>query len=145
MLLGAMVLLLLQRVVLSHPQALKALSPGRVIVINKPLFRDVLSVVLQSGSPASKERTFTVLAMCEMDQAASSCDNQVSMNEEAEESESLPKPYAPQTLFHPEGACGQQLVHIKVDHIATITTKTLKISAEKIVDDCKKRQMPRFR
>ena len=57
----------------------------------------------------------------------------------------MPPPVTNEELFHPEGPCGHKLLTVRPDEISVITTKTLKISADLIVDDVKKHQIPRFR
>ena len=57
----------------------------------------------------------------------------------------LPRPVTENKLFHPESPCGHEMLELTVDNISVITVKTLKISGDKIVDECKKRQIPRFR
>ncbi|TFJ96379.1 transaldolase [Platysternon megacephalum] len=72
---------MLQRRVAESASGLKALAPGRVVIVNNPAHRNALGVILQLGP-------------CEL---------------------------------------------------AAITGKTLRVNAERILEDVKKRQMPRFR
>lgn len=48
-------------------------------------------------------------------------------------------------LFQPEGPCWHDMVDCKADDISVVTTKTLRIDPDKIINDVKKRQQPRFR
>ena len=57
----------------------------------------------------------------------------------------LPRPVLEQYLFVPEGQCSQAVVSITVEDIAVVSSNVLKITAEKILDDVKKREQPRFR
>jgi hypothetical protein len=57
----------------------------------------------------------------------------------------LPKPVIIENLYRPDGACGHEMITVKCDDIRSITTKSLKVNADKIIDDIKKRKIPRFR
>ena len=125
---------------MSHPQAIKALGPGRIIIVDNNTFKNSLGVILQTSSASSKERTFTALVICE----------QVSGKETAASKHCGSDVIDPRSvtdirLFRPEGQCGHRVVTLKAEDISVITIRTLKITAERIIDDFKKRQQPRFR
>lgn len=127
---------------LSHPQAVKSLSPGRVIVVDIDVHRNSLAIILQAGPLSSKDRTFMTLILTEQSVLASNTQK----NESNKDSDwSLPQPVLTNQLFRPEGACGHAVIQVKTDNISIITTKTLKVNADKIVDDYRKRQIPRFK
>ena len=48
-------------------------------------------------------------------------------------------------LFQPEGPCGQVVEEIIAADIVELVNKTLKVDSEKIIDNHKKRLIPRFR
>ena len=50
---------------MSHPQAIKALGSGRVVVVDTEKHRNTLGVVLQTGPATAKIRTFATLVICE--------------------------------------------------------------------------------
>lgn len=142
----------LQGVVLSHPLAVKALSPGRVVVISNNSVANVLGVVLKSIIGASSERIFTVLVICDINSnSTKNSDSDSSKNSaSAINSNNIPdtdvvKPLIKTRLFQPEGKCGHEVVQCKADLVDVVTTKTIRIDADKIINDVKKREQPRFR
>ena len=117
-------------------------------------------MVLKTTQSTTRGRIFTVLVITEQNQTENGFQNthnekraengvQNTNNENEAETEqsdsSFPRPVIANQLFHPEGLCGQKVLEVLADDISSITTKTLKVNAEKIIDDIKKRQMPRFR
>ncbi len=65
--------------------------------------------------------------------------------EEKDEENSLPRPVLQRTLFLPEGQCGHEVVELTMKDIGAITTKQLKANCDIILEDWRKRQIPRFR
>ncbi len=128
-----------QKVVASHPTGVKILSTGRVVTVQTQNHKNALGVIL-SSSTASKERTFKTLVICHKD--ATSQNDGKSGNDVVSPHV---QPILKEKLFHPEGACGQVVLDLKGSEIDAITTQTIKVAAEKIADDVKKRQIPRFR
>ncbi|KAL5012765.1 hypothetical protein ScPMuIL_011316 [Solemya velum] len=126
----------LQGVVLSHPAAIKSLTAGRVVLVDCGQHRNVLSVILQSSMLSSKEKTFLALVIC--DKISSSQD-------QLDSDDGDTKPILDTPLFRPEGQCWHEMITLKPCDISAITMKTIKVDAEKIVNDVKKRQQPRFR
>ncbi|XP_036411307.1 helicase SKI2W [Megalops cyprinoides] len=125
----------LQRAVLESVSGLKALSVGRVVVVNNAQHCNALGVILQVSSD-SVNRTFTALILCEKG------------NEEmgAEPPKARPLPHLHSTaLFIPEGPCSHTVQKLKLQDISAITVKTLKVIPERIIDNYNKRQQPRFR
>ncbi|TSK28272.1 Helicase SKI2W [Bagarius yarrelli] len=87
-------------------------------------------------STDSVNRTFTALIICEKG------------NEEAsgnvQNSQGFTHLHNP-SLFIPEGPCSHTVQKLTLKDISAITVKTLKVIPERIIDDFKKRQQPRFR
>lgn len=137
----------LQKVILTHPQAIKALSPGRVVVIDNHHYRNTLAFVLKADTSSRSGKRYVVLIMCEQKQewpelqAANSSD---SLHSNADNEYLMPRPYASE-LFRPEGVCGHEVITVSSDDISCVTTTSSKIAADKILDDFKKRQIPRFK
>lgn len=134
--------------ILSHPQAIKALSPGRIVVIDTNKHRNTLGVVLQSGSATAKTRTFTTLVLSEQKvntQNGPQCETTHSSSDDAKLDSDLPRAVVEDKLFYPEGPSSHELLEVTADNISVITTKTLKVAGDKITEECKKRQIPRFR
>ncbi|XP_016141563.1 superkiller complex protein 2 [Sinocyclocheilus grahami] len=125
----------LQRAVLESMNGLKALSVGRVVIVNNGQHHNALAVILQVSNDAVN-RTFTALIICEKG------------NEEAASDDLSNKAFHPiysTTLFIPEGPCSHTVQKLKLQDISAITTKTLKVIPERIIDNYNKRQQPRFR
>ncbi|KAI4818074.1 hypothetical protein KUCAC02_011439 [Chaenocephalus aceratus] len=124
----------LQRAILESVNGLKALSVGRVVVVNNKQHLNALGVILQVSND-SVNRTFTALAICEKG------------NEEEEgkgNTNSFPHLYNT-ALFIPEGPCSHTVQKLKLQDISAITVKTLKVIPDRIIDNYSKRQQPRFR
>uniref|UniRef100_A0A672LGB0 SKI2 homolog, superkiller viralicidic activity 2-like n=1 Tax=Sinocyclocheilus grahami TaxID=75366 RepID=A0A672LGB0_SINGR len=123
------------RAVLESMNGLKALSVGRVVIVNNGQHHNALAVILQVSNDAVN-RTFTALIICEKG------------NEEAASDDLSNKAFHPiysTTLFIPEGPCSHTVQKLKLQDISAITTKTLKVIPERIIDNYNKRQQPRFR
>lgn len=127
----------LQGVVLSHPAAIKSLSAGRVIIINDELRKNVVAVVLSSTVGTNNVRTFTCLAICDK--------GGVTLSKEEVAKSAQITPVMGKSLFIPEGPCWHELVQVKAENVSIVTTKTIRVDVDKIVNDVKKRQQPRFR
>ncbi|XP_029976354.1 superkiller complex protein 2 [Salarias fasciatus] len=125
----------LQRAILESVNGLKALSVGRVVVVNNKQHLNALGVILQVSSD-SVNRTFTALVICEKG------------NEEGEEqgADHMSFPHLYNTaLFIPEGPCSHTVKKLKLQDISAITVKTLKVIPDRIIDNYNKRQQPRFK
>lgn len=124
---------ILQRAILESVNGLKALSVGRVIVVNNKQHLNALGVILQVSND-SVNRTFTALIICEKG------------NEEGEGKNNNAFPHLFNTaLFIPEGPCSHTVQRLKLQDITAITVKTLKVIPDRIIDNYNKRQQPRFR
>ena len=124
----------------SHPLGVKALSPGRVIIVSTRSNHNALGVIL-SSSTASKERTFKALVLCSQADPGASVTQEQSSDSRRYHVEPLRK----EPLFQPEGPCGHTVLDLLGQDIGTVTTATIKVNSDRIVEDFKKRQMPRFR
>ncbi|XP_019620739.1 PREDICTED: helicase SKI2W-like [Branchiostoma belcheri] len=128
----------LQKQILTSPHGLKALSAGRVVTVSNHKHNNALGVVLQVTSGSGNEKLFTTLILC---------DPSVS---ESPTSDPRPDhkvtPVLPNSaLFLPDGPCGHVIEPLRPEDITMATTSTLKVNADRIVDDVRKRQQPRFR
>uniref|UniRef100_A0A3B3VUC6 SKI2 subunit of superkiller complex n=1 Tax=Poecilia latipinna TaxID=48699 RepID=A0A3B3VUC6_9TELE len=125
----------LQKAIMESVNGLKALSVGRVVIVNNKQHLNALGVILQVSSD-SVNRTFTALIICDKG------------NEEvagkAEDSTSFQHLYNT-ALFIPEGPCSHTVQKLKLQDISAITVKTLKVIPDRIIDNYNKRQQPRFR
>ncbi|BFZ20866.1 hypothetical protein BsWGS_23905 [Bradybaena similaris] len=123
----------IQSVIFSHPAAVKALSPGRVLMIRRPLGQAVLGVLLTSSMGISNERKFTTLVITEKGA------------EHGRTPLTEVEAVLATSLFLPEGPCWQVVVDLTSEDIVRITTKVIKIDAEGIQNDCARRELPRFK
>ncbi|KAF7662120.1 hypothetical protein LDENG_00245760 [Lucifuga dentata] len=125
----------LQHGILESVSGLKAVSVGRVVVVNNKQHLNALGVILQVSND-SVNRTFTALIICEKG------------NEEGKgngpDATALPHLYNT-ALFIPEGPCSHTVQKLKLQDISAITVKTLKVIPDRIIDNYNKRQQPRFR
>ncbi|CAF92300.1 unnamed protein product, partial [Tetraodon nigroviridis] len=122
----------LRHAILESVNGLKALSVGRVVVVNNKQHLNALGVILQVSSDAVN-RTFTALIICEKG------------NEEGEgNSDAFPHLFNT-ALFIPEGPCSHTVQKLKLEDISSITVKTLRVIPDRIIDNYNKRQQPRFR
>lgn len=131
---------LIQRRVAESASGLKALAVGRVVIVSTPAHRNALGVILQV-SPDAANRTFTTLVLCE-----------TAPEGETPAGGDSPSPEVPypddlllNKLFLPEGPCSHAVEHLAPCAIRALTGKTLRVNAERILEDVRKRQMPRFR
>ncbi|XP_041868144.1 helicase SKI2W [Melanotaenia boesemani] len=125
----------LQQAILESVNGLKALSVGRVVVVNNKQHLNALGVILQVSNDAMN-RSFTALIICEKG------------NEEGEGKgnnyTAFPHLYNT-ALFIPDGPCSHTVQKLKLQDISGITVKTLKVIPERIIDNYNKRQQPRFK
>lgn len=122
----------LRQAILESVNGLKALSVGRVVVVNNKQHLNALGVILQVSCD-SVNRTFTTLIICEKGN-----------EERAGSREAFPHLYNT-ALFIPEGSCSHTVQKLKLEDISSITVKTLKVIPDRVIDNYNKRQQPRFR
>ncbi|XP_006813031.1 superkiller complex protein 2-like, partial [Saccoglossus kowalevskii] len=127
----------LQKLIVTNPHAAKALTPGRILVINYGNLRNLLAVLLSVSGSSSTVRTFTVLIITD-----ANADSPIS---QSVSNATMPITPTSKRLYHPEGTCGHTVVEVKGENISVITTRTMKVSGDKVIEDYKKRQIPRFR
>ena len=106
------------------------LTPGRVVVLDTRCHRNTLAVILQG----LKDKRMKVLILCDA--------SKVETNDDKDD---LPRPVTERYLNVPVGRCSQLVLSITVSDIAVVSSKVIKISADKIIDDVRKREQPRFK
>uniref|UniRef100_A0A8C8RM87 Ski2 like RNA helicase n=1 Tax=Pelusios castaneus TaxID=367368 RepID=A0A8C8RM87_9SAUR len=134
---------LIQRRIVESSSGLKALAPGRVVIVNNRAHRNALGVILQVSSNAST-RTFSTLVLCEKTPEGETPADGAGGDSPAPEVP-FPDDLLLNKLFLPEGPCGHIVEKLDPCDITAITAKTLRVNAERILEDVKKREMPRFR
>ena len=55
------------------------------------------------------------------------------------------QPFLKRRLFLPEGRCSHRIVQVNGSEISAITVRQMKLDTNKIIEDHKKRMLPRFR
>ena len=127
-----------------HPNSSKAMSAGRVLVIDCDSFENALAVLLKTtSSSGSNQKQFTVLVVCDK--------NTPQVQSKPSQKSTKPskppvRPVLPNRAFYrPEGASSQQVLVLSAHDITDVTNRTLKVNSDRIIDDVKKRQQPRFR
>jgi len=132
---------------LSHPVPGKALSAGRVVVVNYKGLVNVLGIIL-SVDLKSKQRSFQVLLLSpqqSQDLGSGSLGDRTEYGLKNTRHDMF-LGLAEQHIKQTDLVCTEHAVVTLGDHnIIDITSKTLKIEADKIVNDVKKREIPRFR
>jgi len=134
---------------LSHQVPVKALVAGRVIVINHGGRINVLGLVLAVDNK-SKQRGYNVLVLSpgseNMDFASLSLTNDKAVNNPSKE-----RILSFLSMASPLVTAGDvintehSIVSLHDEDILEITKETIKIDADKITADVKKREIPRFR
>jgi len=109
----------------------KVLTSGRVVVLDTKKYHSAAAVVL-----LNKDNNIKVLVLSGQNSSLSTDDEDQSV---------LPRPVISNKLSFPEGYCSQVVADISVDDIAVVSVKVLKVNADRIIDDVRKREQPRFR
>ena len=123
---------------LSLPIPGKALSPGRVVIIHQEASVNILGIILHVDMKA-KQRTFQVLIN-------RSAESQDSVNEEVDARKNLFLSLVDQKIQSTDVMSSHHSVVSLTDvNILQITNKVIKIEADKIINDIKKREIPRFK
>ena len=123
---------------LSLPIPGKALNPGRVVIIHQEASVNILGIILHVDMKA-KQRTFQVL----INRSAESQDVD---NEEVDARKNLFLSLVDQKIQSTDVMSSHHSVVSLTDvNILQITNKVFKIEPDKIINDIKKREIPRFK
>lgn len=152
-----------QAAILSSSHGQRALSPGRVITINTAVHKNTLAVILQAqnvstqgystmqSQPVSspKERKFQVLVICDAAENKP-VNNDMKANSKVPDAvkgdvDDDVQPFIKRRLFLPEGRCSNRIIQVNGNEISAISVRQMKVDTSKIIDDHKKRMLPRFR
>ncbi|XP_033114807.1 helicase SKI2W-like [Anneissia japonica] len=128
----------LQWTSITHSQ-IKALSIGRVVVVNTEKHVHALGVVL-SLYAANRHSKFKTLVICDKQSQ-----DRNSQSNEVPARKLKVKMVLKTNLYQPEGICWHDVVELVASDVYEITSKTLDVNAEKILSDWNTRQIPRFR
>lgn len=121
------------------------LAPGRVIVIANKTHRNALGMILlnQKTSPSKDplDKLFTALILTSNSNRGNG--TPVEMKPTAEDE--ITVPFITRKLSVYDGPCTQIVEEIRGSDIVFVVAKKIKTEASIIIDDHKKRQIPRFR
>ncbi|OBZ78640.1 hypothetical protein A0H81_01271 [Grifola frondosa] len=116
----------------NHPQGVKLLQPGRVIILRDGHFRWNLAVLLKiapsqlaSASVADKIRLYYVLAMV---------DPEVKRGEHDIDSQAIPPRWPPQLDVLTKSDATYELTAVPLSSIAIVSNRTIKVEVEWIVE-----------
>ena len=124
---------------MSLSQARKVLTPGRVLTLLLTDYQYTLATVVQTSA-----KGVTVFMLCE-EMYESECSAQQLVEQSARDLH-LVRGYQPfQELHLPEYPVKHLVVNIPFEVVFNITHHVLDIEPTKIINDYKKRQIPRFR
>lgn len=153
---------LFKAAILSSAHGQRALSPGRVVTINTSEHRNALAVILQAENPPNHgystmhsqpvsspiERNFLVLVICDDREQSPGSNEESSLSKPSVPSADMAdeiQPFLKLKLFLPERRCSHSVTQVKGTEISAISVRQLKVDTSKIIDDHKKRMLPRFR
>jgi len=135
--------------VLSQPPVLKTLTAGRVVILDRlEQQANVLGVVVQGPVLSSREKTLKLLVLCdEAPQPPNKAPSTVPDPAAArvEDTFEMPRPVMACSLFRPAGKCGHDVISVNIEQLSVISSKMLKVNADKILADYTKRQSFKFR
>ncbi|XP_041428816.1 helicase SKI2W [Xenopus laevis] len=131
-----------QKRVVESINGMKCLSVGRIIIISTEYHPWVPGVILQVSSDASN-RVYTTLVLCEKKREIGV--THLETREKEGKKAPVPEDLLMGKVFRPEGPCDYKLLKLRSSDINIVTGKTLRIHADKILDDITRSQMPRYR
>ena len=129
--------------------------PGRVVVIKNQNHLNALGVILHVGSLATStkfsttsreplEKIYTILILCDKtyDSIEENSESKQRGNENVEHHHSR---FLSKDVFQPQGQNSQVVEEIYAASIVDIVNKMLKLDYVKLIDNHKKKLIPRFR
>lgn len=132
----------LQEPFLSFPQVMKALQPGRVVTIYVSKYRYVLAMVLATRMQISAKLTVLLLCGAE-DEEEAIAQSLVDVTETEMKSVHVYDCF--DELHLPDPPLKHVVVDIPSMLLINITEEVIKIDPLKVINDYRKRQIPRFR
>jgi len=126
---------------LSLPAPGKALTPGRVLVVNYKGFINVLAIIL-TVDMKSKQRTFQALVCLNVDRIEESKEKGSSFEDRKSFFMSIVDPKITTSDIMSNQ---HSLISLNDENIHHITNLSVKIEQDKIINDIKKREIPRFK
>ena len=128
---------------------IRSLSPGRVVVVANKTFRNSLAIILQQSSLRQQtslskdplDKLFTVLILTSKQTKADEGNKDLKPTAQ----DVMTEPRVTRKLLTPDGMGTQVVQEIRGSDISFITTKQIKTDPARVIDDHKKREIPRFR
>ncbi|KAG8448608.1 hypothetical protein GDO86_015627 [Hymenochirus boettgeri] len=133
---------MLHKRVVESINGMKCLSIGRIVIVNTEYHSWVPGIILQVSSDSSN-RIYTTLVLCEKRREQEV--NQVEKGDKLVKKAPLPRDLLLSKVFRPEGPCDYKLLKLHSSEIVILTGKTLRVQADKILNDVARSQTPRFR
>lgn len=128
----------MQDTLLTHPNMVKEMSPGRVLIVQHQGQCNKLAVLLSVDS-RSKEKLYKVLLLVGGDSDARKLDSD----------EAWVRLYGIAQLdrppYYPTSRVSHAVVQLKAKAIWQVTRVQLKVETDKIIADWDNRQIPRFK
>ncbi|KAM8982793.1 superkiller complex protein 2-like [Ara ararauna] len=116
---------------------LRVLVPGRVLVVSTRRHRNALGVIVQV-TPSPSGRTFTTLVLAEKPPEGG--------GEPPDPPDApLPEELLLTRLFLPDGPCGHALEQLQAEDFGGVTTKTLRVNPETLLQELRSRHQHRDR
>eukprot|EP00112_Aurelia_sp_Birch-Aquarium-sp1_P007962 Seg187.3 transcript_id=Seg187.3/GoldUCD/mRNA.D3Y31 product="Helicase SKI2W" protein_id=Seg187.3/GoldUCD/D3Y31 len=139
----------IQSYIMTSQAGIRSLSPGRVVVVANKTFRNSLAIVLQQSSLRQQtalskdplDKLFTVLVLTSKNSKV----DEGSKDLKPTAQDIVTEPRVTRKLFTPDGMGTQVVEEIRGSDVAFITTKQIKTDPARVIDDHKKREIPRFR
>ena len=120
------------------PHVMKSLQPGRVILIYIFKYKYIPAIVLKISN-----LWLTVLLLCNQGDDSESAFHEL-IKETERELKRVQIYECLKELFIPDPPLKHVVVDIPLQFLIDITDEIIKIEASKIIDDYRKRQLPRF-
>ncbi|XP_071551875.1 superkiller complex protein 2 [Panulirus ornatus] len=118
-----------------YPGVMRVMTPGRIIIICYKQYQLYLACLLKIDTKVNNKLTVFILK--------GRSENASFLAEELKTKEAYS---ACQEKFEVlEDTSEHMCLEISPEHLAAITNKTIKVNAEKVIDNIKKREIPRFR
>uniref|UniRef100_A0A8C5MUA5 SKI2 subunit of superkiller complex n=1 Tax=Leptobrachium leishanense TaxID=445787 RepID=A0A8C5MUA5_9ANUR len=130
---------LLQKRVVESINGMKCLSVGRVVIIRTDYHPWVPGVILQVSSDATN-RVYTTLVLSEKRKGGGA-----EPGEKEKTSPPTPDDLLMGKVFRPEGPSDHKLLKLHATDVLLVTGKTLRVHADKVLDDIARSQTPRYR
>lgn len=136
---------------LDTKKASKHLTQGRILLISFREHHNKLAILL-STVQRKQDTLYRVLILTNMQQSGTSDEINITVNapetiKREEKSDNWYKiiGFSKKDLFVPEGVPGHEILTISASDVIEITTQSIKVDFQLVINDWEKRQIPRFK